>query len=474
MHSIKLLGIVALTVTAALTLQSQGRRDATLFEGARLITGVGAYGENIEVIEDSAFIVENRRFTRVGRRGQVSLPPGATRVDLTGKTVMPALVEMHGHVGYRKGTTNFIENYTEENVLDHLQRLAYHGVAAILSLGVDTRELGFLLRDKFRAQPPPDAALFLSAGQGLMWPNSGPGYPMRPAPYGIRTEEQARIAIRELASKRADFVKIWVDDRRNQPGIEGGPPMQKLPIPVAVAAIDEAAKFGLSVMTHSYTLEDNKALVRAGLAGFAHPPWREKELDDEFIGLMRAHPRVFVLMTTWGSRNEIYGAVPTWTSDPLLRETFSVADIEMLKRPETPADAPAQWKKGVVPRSVAKLKAAGVRFGLGGDIGGISGGQFFGWSSHIELASMVEAGLTPGEAIIAATANSAELLGLHQLGMVASGKSADFLVLDANPLENIANTRRIHKVFLRGAEVNRSALRTKWTGASTSVRRGGE
>lgn len=448
---------------------AQRRANTTLFEGARLITGVGgAYGEAIEVIENSAFVIENNRFARVGRKGEVGLPLGATRIDLTGKTVMPALVEMHGHVGYRKGTTNFIENYTEENVVDHLQRLAYHGVAAILSLGVDPRELGYLLRDKFRAEPPPNAALFFTGGQGLMWPNSGPGYPMRPAPYGIRTEEQARMAIREMAAKRVDYVKVWVDDRRNQPGIDGGPPMQKLPLPVAAAAIDEAAKYGIRVMTHSYTLEDNKALVRAGLAGFAHPPWREKELDDEFIQLMKENPHVFVLMTTWGSRNAIYGASPVWLDDPLLSETFSRADIEMLKRPETPNDAPAKWKAGVVPRSVAKLKSAGVRFGLGGDIGGISGGQFFGWSSHIELASMVEAGLTPGEAIVAATSNSADFLGAHQLGLVASGKSADFIVLDANPLDNIANTRRISKVYLRGVEVDRAGLRAKWTGRRTT------
>jgi imidazolonepropionase-like amidohydrolase len=445
-------------------------RSVSLFEGARLITGVGgAYGEEIEVIENSAFIVDNGRFTRVGRKGEVKLPAGAIRVDLTGKTVMPALVEMHGHVGYRKGTTNFIENYTEENVVDHLQRLAYHGVGVILSLGVDPRELGYLLRDKFRVQPPPDAAMFLTGGQGLMWPNSGPGYPMRPAPYGIRTEVQARMAIREMAAKRVDYVKVWVDDRRNEPGIAGGPPMQKLPLPVAAAAIDEAARYGIRVMTHSYTLEDNKALVRAGLAGFAHPPWRERELDNEFIQLMKDHPKVFVLMTTWGSRNLIYGASPPWLSDPLLSETFSPADIEMLKRPETPKNAPAEWKKGVVPRSVAKLKSAGVRFGLGGDIGGISGGQFFGWSSHIELASMVEAGLTPAEAIIAATSNSAEFLGTPELGMVASGKSASFIVLDANPLDNINNTRRISRVYLKGVEVNRPALRAKWTGKGSTL-----
>lgn len=462
-----LLGLAIACVIVAVNRAQQP--NAVLFEGARLITGVGGdYGENIEVIEHSAFVVKNGRFMRVGRKGEVPLPAGAARVDLTGKTVMPALVEMHGHLGYRKGTTNFIENYTEENVLDHLQRLAYHGVSVILSLGVDPRELGYLLRDKFRAAPPPDAAMFLTGGQGLMWPNSGPGYPMRPAPYGIRTEEQARMAIREMAAKRVDYVKIWVDDRQGAPGIAGGPPMQKLPLPVAAAAIDEAAKYGLRVMTHSYTLADNKALVRAGLAGFAHPPWRERELDDEFIQVMKDHPKVFVLMTTWGSRNSIYGASPSWLSDPLLSETFSAADLEMLKRPETPKNAPAEWKNGVVPRSVAKLKAAGVRFGLGGDIGGISGGQFFGWSSHIELASMVEAGLTPGEAIIAATSNSAEFLGLLELGMVASGKSASFIVLDANPLDNIANTRRIAKVYLRGAEVNRAALRAKWTGKRTT------
>ncbi len=457
--------VFGVLIACAIVTEGRAQRaNVVLFEGARLITGVGgAYGEPIEVIETSAFVVDGGRFMRVGRKGEVPLPAGATRVDLTGKTVMPALVEMHGHVGYRKETTNFIENYTEENVIDHLQRLAYHGVSVIMSLGVDTRELGYLLRDKFRANPPPNTAEFLTGGQGLMGPNSGPGYPMRPAPYGIRTEEQARIAIRELASKRADYVKIWVDDRQNAPGIEGGPPMQKLPLSVAAAAIDEATKHNLRVMTHSYTLEDNKALVRAGLAGFAHPPWRERELDDEFIQIMKQHPKVFVLMTTWGSRNVIYGASPSWLSDPLLRETFSNADIEMLQRPETPRNAPAEWKSGIVPRSVAKLKAAGVRFGLGGDIGGISGGQFFGWSSHIELASMVEAGLTPGEAIIAATSNSAEFLGKADLGMVASGKSASFIVLDANPLDNIANTRRIAKVFLRGIEIDRAALREKWS-----------
>lgn len=438
--------------------------QVTLFEGARLITGnVGDPGQDVEVIESSAFLVDGDRFTRVGRRGELRAPPGAARVDLSGKTVMPGLIELHGHLGYRKGLTNEVENFTEENVLDHLRRLAYHGVVAILSLGTDRRELGYALRNALRADPPPDAARYFTGGQGIAMPNAGPGPPMRYAPYGISTEEQARWAIREMASYGVDYVKVWVDDR--------GGTMAKLPLPVAAAAIDEAHRFDIRVIAHTYTLADSKALIRAGVDGFAHPPWREREPDDELVGLFRDHPDVFVLMTNWSARNRIYGARPGWIDDPLLRETFSPEQIALLERPEIPGSAPAEWRAGPVPRSVATLEAAGVRFGLGSDVGGNSGGPYFGWSSHLEMAMMVEAGLTPGEAIVAATRNSAEFLGAPELGMVAPGKSADFLVLDADPLDEIANTRRISAVYVRGREVDRAALRERWTSGSSETSR---
>jgi molybdenum ABC transporter molybdate-binding protein len=437
------------------------RSSATLFEGARLIIG-----DESAPIEDSAFVVEGRRFTRVGRRGEVPMPDGAARVDLTGKTVMPAIINAHAHVGYRKGKSFTADNYTRENILDHLQRLAYHGVAAVMSMGAERAE-GYALRDELRAAPPPDTALFLTAGQGLAMPNGGPAPPLRDAPYGVSTAAEARQAVRELQPRQVDrYVKIWVDDR--------GGTVQKLPRALYAAAIDEAHKLGLLTVTHTFELEDVKEIMRAGIDGLAHPPWRSgKAVDQELIGLFRERPGVFVLLTLWSTRNEIFGRRPAWIDEPLLRETFSDEDIALLENAAVGEDARAKWQAGIVPRGVAALKAAGVRFGLGDDTGATNGGQYFGFGAHLEMASLVEAGLTPAEAITAATRNSAEILKLDALGTVAAGKSADFIVLDANPLDDINNTRRIASVYLRGSQVDRAALRAKWSGARATARRPG-
>jgi hypothetical protein len=197
--SLLILAGLALVVNATTPVRSQ----TAVFEGARLITGDGS-----APIEDSAFLVEGNRFTAVGRRGAVTIPAGATRVDLTGKTVIPALIDAHVHMGYRKGLSFGPENYNRENLLDTLHRFAYYGVAAILETGTARGDLAYQLRAEM-----PAGALFRTAGRGFGMPNAGPGGPMRDSAYGVTTEAEARADVQELAAKKVDMIKIWVDDR---------------------------------------------------------------------------------------------------------------------------------------------------------------------------------------------------------------------------------------------------------------------
>jgi len=444
-----------LTVLAALLLAagiapSRAQTPATVFEGARLITGDGG------AIENAAFVVTGDRITAVGRRGEITVPPGATRADLSGKTVMPALIDDHVHMGYRRGTSFTPDNYTSDNLIDMLDRYAYYGIAAVLETGTGRGNLPYRVRAEARS-----GARYLTTGSGFGMPNAGPGGPMRDSAYGVTNEADARKYVRELAAHKADMVKIWVDDRNGT--------VEKLPPNLYQAIIDEAHRHNLRVMAHTTELADAKALLRAGLDGFAHMV-RDKDVDDEFLALVKARPNVFFLETLWGERRAIFSARPAWLDDPALREAFSAADLQQLSEqlsPDPKANPEAVQRARAMAatnlRNTAKLYAAGARLGLGTDTGGVSGGQFFGLGSHVELELMVtQVGLTPMQALMVGTRTSAENLGLTDLGTLAAGKSADFIVLDANPLDNIANTRRINRVYLRGEEIPRAALAAKW------------
>jgi imidazolonepropionase-like amidohydrolase len=423
MHSLKtaLAGFAALLtgvmvvigLSMAIAVNQAQTTQATIYEGARLIDGNGG-----PAVENAAFVVEGGRFTQVGRAGQLKAPAGAARVSLAGKTVIPALIDAHVHVADSR-----------DALVEQLRGKAYWGVGAVMSLGTDPGDLAFTIRD----ETIPGAARLLTAGRGITSPEPG----RTTVPYWITTEAEARKAVQELAARKVDIVKIWVDDRDGK--------YKKLGPELYGPVIDEAHKNKLRVIAHIFTLDDAKGLLKAGVDAFAHSV-RDKDIDDEFLSMMKARPNI-VLDPNLPDRG--VATDMSWLKD-------SVPAAELKKLQDAATDRPAaQQAFGIQARNLAKLNNAGVKIVLGTD------GLII-WSQHVEMADMVASGMTPAQVIVAATKNAAEFLRLADAGTVQANKSADFVVLDANPLDDITNTRKISAVYLRGAAVDRDGMRKRW------------
>ena len=418
---------VALTVAvtlapAAAEVEAQERAPesgaVTAFAGARVLVGDGS-----DPIENATFVVAGGRFVAVGRSGEVDVPAGAERVDLGGRTVIPALIDTHTHL-----------SRTRPELIEDLERKAYYGVGAAMSLGQDTGEDVYRVRD----ETTPGAARYRTAGRGITMPEPG----RSDIPFWITTEDEARAAVRELAALAVDIVKIWVDDRNGR--------YEKLTPALYGAVIDEAHRQGLRVTAHIFALEDAKGLLRAGVDAFAHGV-RDQDVDEEFVELIKARPDVVLVPNLPGRGvTEDLG----WLSGTIPADEIAEIEARYTDRPE------AQASFGIQARNLARLNAEGVRIAFGTDGNA-------GWSPHAEMADMVASGITPHEVIVAATATSAAFLGLDDAGTVATGQSADFVVLSADPLDDITNTRRIEAVYLRGAAVDRAALSERWVGGGT-------
>ncbi len=388
--------------------------DVTVFEGAHLIVGDG------RTIDDATFIVDGDQLVAVGPTGDIELPSGASFVDLTGRTVMPAIIDTHVHLAT-----------TRDDLIDDLRRKAFYGVGVVMSLGRDADELAY----QIRAEPVAGAARFRTAGRGITRPEPG----RTDIPYWVETESEARSAVRDLAELGVDIVKVWVDDRDGQ--------YEKMTPELYGAVIDEAHQLGLRVTAHIYALEDAKGLLRAGIDAFAHGV-RDRDVDDEFVSLIKEHPDVVLVpnLSGRGVADDLRWLGETIPADELAQMQAASSD-----RPD------AQAAFAIQARNLDRLNREGVVIAFGTD-------GSAGWSPHVEMADMVEAGMTPAEVIVAATRNSADLVGLTDAGTLEAGKSADFVVLDANPLEAITNTRQIESVYLRGQAVDRAGLSQQWLG----------
>jgi imidazolonepropionase-like amidohydrolase len=440
-----LTGILLLAASAVSEAQAPALGQTTVLRGARVIDGAGG-----SPLDNAAVVIRDGRIVAIGPAGSTTVPTGAEVIDYGGKTIIPGLISAHSHVGIFFGLKASADNYNRDFIPRQLKQFEAYGVTTVMSLGLNGPLL-YELRAESHAGRLPGADLF-GADRGVGMVGGQPSAAVVPVADNQVSRpdsvEMARQAIREMAARKADLVKIWLDD--------AGKSLPKLKPEVYTAVIDEAHKNGLRVAAHIYDLDDAKAIVRAGVDIIAHGV-RDKPVDTEFIDMMKARSVWYIATIVLDETTFVFAEQPSWMREPFFQRGLHPAVRTLLDDPayrERTLALPATAKnRAAVANNKQNLKAlhdAGVRIGFGSDSG--VGLRIPGLAEHRELALMVEAGITPMQAITSATSNAAALLKLDDRGVLASGKLADLVVLDGDPTADISNTKKIHAVWHRGKQ----------------------
>jgi imidazolonepropionase-like amidohydrolase len=402
-----------LVLSFAAAPRSQGA-SVKLFTGLRLIDGTDA-----APVGTGSIVVQNGRIVAAGPASRVTAPAGAERIDLGGRTVIPGLINAHGHV-----------NDAERD----LKTYAAYGVTTVFSLGGEQPPV-FAARAAQNVPSLNRARVFLSGP--VLTPNS---------------PEQARTMVADVAAQNVDWVKIRVDDNLGTTA--------KMPPEVYRAVIDESHKRSLRVAVHLFYLSDAKSILDAGGDLLAHSV-RDLDVDQAVVAAMKQKgvclcPTLMREVSTF-----VYESTPPFFSDP---QFLAHADKQQVTQLQEPARQEAMRKSTsaqrykaaleVASRNVKRLSDAGIPIAMGTDTG--PAGRFQGYFELMELELMAKAGLTPRQVLAAATRDAARCMKVDKdLGTIEAGKWADFVVLDADPLTDVANARKINAVYIAGNKVPR-------------------
>ncbi len=426
--------LLAMAFVAAMAACAQGPPS---IDGAGTITIAGATlidGTGAPPVEDAVVIVRGDRIERAGSRQDVPVPEGGEVIEAAGKFLIPGLVDVHNH--YRDG----LEEWSWGLQL-------HAGVLTVRSLGSDHGQTPTMIAEA-RAGNVAAPRIF-TAGVGFSHPE---GFP--PGKLGPATEEEAREMVRELAAQEVDRIKMWVDTFLDtRPMIEPG---------IRAAVADEAAKHGIPVSAHIFFEDDVWQLVDAGVRSFVHGV-RDGEVDDDFVAMAQENGLTFAPALGQAKTFWWVAEHPELLEDEEFRAGIQPPALERLLDLENRAAMLASEstaKRRVafdyMAKFIRRMNEAGVVITLGSDSG--AGNIAYGWGTHHELEALVDdGGLTPLEALVAAgAAAAAELTDDPDFGSVAEGNAADLVLLSADPLADIRNTRRIDRVMQAGVWLERS------------------
>ncbi|MCX8524907.1 amidohydrolase family protein [Chryseobacterium formosus] len=416
-----------------------------LLENVTLLDGNGG-----SPIANTKVLIINGKIAKIGN--DIS-NDDTKKIDLKGKTIIPALISAHSHVGTLKGTTTVPENYTEENILSQLKKYQDYGVLNVMSMGTD-RPLLFEsgLREK-SARGEIDGARIHSAGYGFGVVNAAP-----PLDFAMdkvfrpKSVNEIPAQIDSLKKINAELVKIWVDDFN-------GKFKKKISPEIYKAIITEAHRKNLRVAAHVYYLSDLKQLIAAGVDVIGHSV-RSEVIDDATLAQMKVKNIIYIPTLSLDEYAYVYAKKPEWINNEFFKKSLEPGVYEMITSEKyqngiknAPNYALNMKAFEIAKQNLKKVYDSGILVAMGTDSGAMPL-RAQGFSEHLELQLMTESGLTPLQAITVATKNSAKALKIDKdFGTIEVGKTADFIVLDANPAENIKNTQKIFSVYKAGKKV---------------------
>ena len=399
--------------------------DATVLTGVRIIDGTGS-----APVEQGTIVIRDGRIVAAGALPDDQIPAGATTIDLAGKTVMPGIIDAHGHVRVANDQIPM-----REDLLKRLRVLADYGVTTLVSLGQlnndETPELA-RLRDEQDSIADLDRARVYTSG---------------PSIQGQTSAAEATASVAQRVSMNVDRIKFHMADGGNR----------EMSADTYGAIIDEAHKGGYRTYAHIFSVKEANEVLDKGIDVIAHSI-RDQDADQALIDKMKARDVAYIPTLTRDLSVFIYEETPAFLTDPFFLRGISLysEEIPTLSTPEYQQGIrESENAQAIKPaleqakRNVKILSDAGITIAMGTDVGG-GDGRWQGYFQHVELEMMVEAGLTPMQTLVAATGAAAKVSELDHVGTIAPGKVADLLVLDANPLDDILNTREIHSVWIAG------------------------